>query len=240
MEEVVIARRLTVFISESVKCDTDNRKKLGEAFPGAYIGYDASDAKMWPISEVFPMEDEERWTMTTSQPETKEYMFHFGNRRIDLTSADRKKEEETKVIERMSKRMTDVLAVLGIDSVRRMAYCPTIAIDDGVTFSSKMFFDDKLSLPEVEGSKPYVRSLTAIYRINKDVGGKNRAINLSCRLTEGCKRDGKGNVLGYCLIAEMDINTLIEEDTTYFMGDIRAFASNAWKWSGEIIKLIVR
>ena len=234
MKGVVAARRLTVFIEETVKYGDTVRAKLVKVLPSPHVGPEQLPPALRPIEEVPHMSGNGSWQMACPG---LSYLFHFGNKKIDVTSVSRN-EDEGKYIKNMCGWLQKVLKILDIDKVTRMAYAHTVGIDDTESFNAQHFFDSRLPLPDMSGTKPVGRLIAMVYKLGRNMGGEEVKVNYSCQLGEGIRKDGKDNDKCNCLIATIDINTPRDQACRFPVEDITGFATEAWIWSEQFVDTI--
>ena len=172
------------------------------------------------------------------------YTMVFLPNKIDVIMEGNFLENESQEKESMMTAVNYLLAVkekCQLLDATRIAYAPTMGLDEDDTFSVDTYFDKLVSIPCMKGTAKTDFMLTMNRPLRKSFGNQQDMwINFLFKINEGNRTkkemvDGKeGEVKQYrCAIIEMDINTK-EGNVSYTDDDVRAFYQNVLSWKTEL------
>lgn len=233
MRKITFNRRITIFLRDIVPCSDENRRRIAVALPSACIAPNIHIVPQ-PILGAPPMEDGMPWVLREDMIMGREFIG-FDNNRIDfisnVTSTD-----ENGCVGQCLNRLLSVLESLDRHDIIRVAYHPSVALEDITDVQG--YFDKMVKAPTYEGSRPTGVNVMFTYRMQKEILDREMMVNVVSRISQGNKTERNGNKVvdtSVIPIVDNDINTVELKDDALSAEAVKDFFAKAVEWNSTLI-----
>lgn len=230
---VTFVRRVTLFFQKNINATQENMTLMKETFSGAQVGpaFRADDYELPKYVEGLP------WVVMLKKQDIP-ILIQFAGNKMDVVSQVNLDAEDLEVIVVQKLRDTAFMAIdtLCINNVVRMAYAPTIGIDDSPAIDE--YFNQKIQLPIIENIGVSDISLKINSPVKFELDGKEVDTNRSIKISTGLKKENNSQDEIKCVIVELDINTK-GENNEFGKDDITEFIKKALSMRQPLIQSIL-
>lgn len=230
---VTFVRRVTLFFQKNINATQENMTLMKSAFSGAQVGsaFRADDYELPKYVEGLP------WVVMLKNQDLP-ILIQFAGNKMDVVSQVNIEAEDHEVIVAHKLRDTAFIAVdtLCINNVVRMAYAPTIGIDNSPAIDE--YFNQKIQLPIIEKLGVSDISLKMNTPVKVELAGKEVDTNRSIKISTGLKKENSSQDEIKCVIVELDINTK-GENNEFSKEDITEFIDKALPMRQPLIQSIL-